>query len=151
METKTYTIEIAAPVRTVWHRMLDDVPYRVWASEFQPGSHFVGSWDLGRDIRFLGPDQDGDEGGLVGRIVENVPYERVSIQYLGLVERGQDDTTSDLASELAGTRETYAFAEADGATTLTVQADLLDDWAADMDAAWPKALGALKALAERDD
>ena len=151
METKTYTIEIAAPVRVVWHRMLDDVPYRAWTGEFQPGSHYEGSWELGSDIRFLGPDQDGDEGGLVGRIVESVPYERVSIEYLGFVADGQDDTTSDLAREFAGACETYTFAETDGATTLTVQADMLDDWAADMDAAWPKALAALKALAEREN
>jgi hypothetical protein len=150
METKTYSIDILAPARVVWHRMLDDVPYRAWTGEFQPGSHYVGNWELGSDIRFLGPDQDGDEGGLLGRIVESVPYERVSIEYRGLVARGQDDTTSDLALELAGTRETYTFAESDGATTLTVRAELLDDWAADMDAAWPKALATLKSLAERE-
>jgi Activator of Hsp90 ATPase homolog 1-like protein len=150
METKTYTIEIAAPVRVVWRRMLDDVPYRAWTSEFQPGSHYVGSWELGSDIRFLGPDEDGDEGGLVARVVESLPYERVSIEYLGFVADGQDDTTSDLAREFAGARETYAFTETDGTTTLTVRADMLDDWAADMDAAWLKALAALKALAERE-
>ncbi len=150
METKTYIVGIAAPARTVWHRMLDDVPYRTWTSEFQPGSHYVGSWERGSDIRFLGPGQDGDEGGLFGRIAESVPYERVSIEYLGFVSGGQDDTTSDLAREFAGARETYIFEESDGTTTLTVQADMLDDWAADMDAAWPKALAALKALAERE-
>jgi hypothetical protein len=150
METKTYSIDIAAPARIVWHRMLDDVPYRAWTSEFQPGSHYAGSWELGRDIRFLGPDGDGDESGLLGRIAENVPDERVSIEYLGFVNRGQDDTTSDLARQIAGNRETYTFAESDGATTLTVQVDLPDEWVADMDAAWPKALAVLKGLAERE-
>ena len=150
MESRTYSVEIAAPARIVWHRMLDDVPYRVWAGEFYPGSHYTGGWDLGSDIRFLGPDDQGDESGLLGRIAENVPYERVSIEYLGVVYKGQDDLTSDAARQVAGTRETYTFVQRDATTAVTVQTVVPDEWAADMDAGWAKALAALKALAERE-
>ena len=153
METLTFEIEIVAPVQTVWSTMLDEDTYRQWTSTFHEGSYYTGGWEKGDTIRFLGPaDDDGDEdGGMLGTITESRPNEFVRIEYSGLVENGVDDTTSDTARQIAGTHESYAFSENNGVTTVTVELEVLDDWAAMFRDIWPGSLDRLRDLAERAD
>lgn len=150
MKTLHFSTIIAAPKEKVWHTMLDDAPYREWTSAFNPGSYYRGDWSKGSKILFLGPDpQTGSEGGIVSRIAENRPYEFVSIQHLGLVRDGVEDTTSEAARRWAPAYENYSFHEQDGATEVRVDLDVLDDHAAMFEAMWPPALARLKELAER--
>lgn len=150
MKTLHFSTMIAAPKEKVWHAMLDDAPYREWTSAFNPGSYYRGDWSKGSKILFLGPDpQTGSEGGIVSRIAENRPYEFVSIQHLGLVRDGVEDTTSEAARRWAPAYENYSFHEQDGATEVRVDLDVLDDHAAMFEAMWPPALARLKELAER--
>lgn len=150
MKTLHFSTIIAAPKEKVWHTMLDDAPYREWTSAFNPGSYYRGDWSEGSKILFLGPDpQTGSEGGIVSRIAENRPYEFVSIQHLGLVRDGVEDTTSEAARRWAPAYENYSFHEQDGATEVRVDLDVLDDHAAMFEAMWPPALARLKELAER--
>jgi uncharacterized protein YndB with AHSA1/START domain len=147
MKKLHYSIVIDAPKQTVWHTMLDDKPYRDWSAAFSPGSHYVGSWEKGRKIQFLGPDENGKLGGMTSEIAENRPYEFVSIHHLGMVSDGVEDTQSEKVKEWAG-YENYTFQEQDGKTTLLVDVDTADDFAEMMNDLWPKALGRLKELAE---
>lgn len=144
------SIFIGAPVKKVWDTMLQDVTYRDWTSAFNPGSYYVGSWEKGADIRFLGPSPDGTggEGGMVSRIADNKPYEYISIEHLGFIMNGKEDFTSDMVKAWKGAHENYTFTEKDGGTQLDIELDTSDSEKDMMEAMWKKALPRLKELAE---
>lgn len=130
--------------------MFEDSTYREWTKAFNPGSYYKGSWEEGSKILFLGPDpKTGVEGGMVSRIKENRPYEFLSIEHLGIVVNGVEDTTSEEAKKWAPAYENYTFNEKDGGTEILVELDLDEehkDMFADM---WPRALEKLKELSEK--
>lgn len=128
--------------------MLGDETYRQWTDVFNPGSYYEGSWDKGSEIRFIGSDDTGASGGMLGTIVENRPNEFVSIEYSGMIIEGVPDTTSDAAKTVVGTHENYSFSEEDGVTTVTVEMDSDDEYAAMFEESWPVALDKLKELSE---
>lgn len=149
MKTLHFSITINAPRKNVWHTMLDDAPYRDWTSAFSPGSFYRGDWSEGSKILFLGPDPEtGAEGGMVSRIAENRLYEFISVEHLGVVQDGVEDTTSELARAWAPAYENYTFLERDGVTEVQVDIDVTDDHASMFDQMWPRALSRLKELAE---
>ncbi|WP_213813679.1 SRPBCC domain-containing protein [Glaciihabitans sp. dw_435] len=148
MKTLHFSIDIAAPVNIVWSTMLDDETYRVWTGAFHEGSRFDGDWNVGSTIRFVGPNDDGTESGLIATVVENRPHEFVSLEYAGQVDRGADDLMSDFARSIAGTHENYSFSESGGTTTLTVDLETDEDYAGMFEDMWPKALDKLKDVAE---
>ena len=148
MEKLRYSVKINAPAQTVWSTMLDDASYREWTSVFHIGSYYEGAWDKGAEIRFLGPDDDGKLGGMIATVEENRPHEFVSVRYTGQIVDGAEDTTSDAAKSFIGAHESYAFSEADGATTVDVELDSEEEFAAEFNAAWPLALARLKEITE---
>lgn len=148
MEKLNYTVNINAPVQTVWATMLDDATYREWTGEFYEGSYFEGDWNQGSEIRFLGPDEKGSLGGMIATVEESRPHEYVSLRYVGQISDGRDDTSSDAAKELIGTHERYSFSEADGVTTVDVELDSQDEYVDMFNQAWPAALTKLKEITE---
>jgi len=149
MKKLTYTVKITAPVRVVWETMLEDETYRDWASAFHDGSFFEGGWERGDSIRFLGPNDDGTLGGLLGVIERNDPRSFVSVRYLGQVDRGVDDLDSELAQSIAGSHENYSFSEEGGVTTVLVELDSDEQFVEMFDEMWPLALARLKEIAEQ--
>ncbi len=145
METLRFTSLIAADRKKVWDTMLNDDTYRLWTAEFQEGSYFVGSWEKGARIRFLGP---GGSGGMTSMIAENRPYEYVSIKHLGIVKDGVDDTESAEAKGWAPAFENYTFTQSGASTALAVEVDLPPPYVDFMKEAWVKALDKLKSLCE---
>jgi len=130
--------------------MLDDKPYREWTAAFNPGSYYKGDWSKGSKILFLGPDpKTGEEGGMVSRIAENKPYEFISIEHLGIVKNGVEDTTSEEARKWAPAFENYTFKEKGGATEVLVEIDIEDENKKMFEEMWPKALQKLKEIAEK--
>ena len=149
MEKLKFEVDIHAPAQTVWTTMLDDATYREWTSAFnENGSYFEGEWTRGSEIRFLGPDDKGAVGGMIATVEESRPHEFISLRYLGQIVRGVEDRTSDAAKEFIGAHENYSFTEASGVTTLKVEVDSNDEFAAMFNEAWPVALAKLKDLAE---
>jgi hypothetical protein len=145
-----FSITIDAPKAKVWSTMLEDATYRVWTEAFSPGSHYVGDWSQGSKILFLGPDPNtGKLGGMVSRIAENRLHEYISIEHLGLVSDGVEDTTSEEVKLWAGSHENYTFKEALGATEVVVDMDITDEFKEMFEGMWPKALLKLKELAEK--
>ncbi len=129
--------------------MLDDATYRDWTSAFHAGSHYVGDWSKGSKILFLGPNSDGPgEGGMVSRIAENTPYEFISIEHLGIIKNGVEDTTSEAAKKWAPAFENYTFNEVDGGTEVRIDMDMEDEHAALFETMWGDALKRLKAITE---
>lgn len=148
MQKSRYSVKINGPAQAVWSTMLDDASYREWTSVFHNGSYYEGGWDKGAEIRFLGPDDDGKLGGMIATVEENRPHEFISLRYTGQIIDGAEDTTSDAAKAFIGAHESYAFREADGATTVDVELDSEDEFVAEFNAAWPLALARLKEITE---
>jgi hypothetical protein len=150
MEKLHFSIVINASREKVWHAMLDDEPYREWTTVFNQGSYYEGSWERGSKILFLGPDpRTGKIGGMVSRIADSRPYEFVSIEHLGLVENGVEDTESEEAKKWAPSYENYTFKEVDGGTEVLVDVDSEESMAEEFSKLWPAALEKLKTIAER--
>lgn len=139
---------IAAPVEIVYSRMLDEQYYRVWTAPFNPSSHYIGSWDKGSKILFIGTDKDGTKGGMVSRIKENIPNQFVSIEHLGVLQGDQEITSGPEVEGWAGALENYTFIKQDGRTLLQVEMDANEEFKAYFEETWPKAFEALKVVCE---
>ena len=145
-----FAILVDAPKQKVWHTMLDDRTYREWTQAFNPGSYYKGDWNKGSKILFLGPDPEtGKEGGMVSRIAESKRYEFVSIEHLGILQDGKEDTTSETARKWTPAFENYTFKERDGATEVLVDVDVEDEHVEPFQQMWANALQKLKELAEK--
>lgn len=140
-----YSVDIAAPVQKVWETMFTQETYRDWTTAFSPGSRYVGSWDQGAKIRFLGA---GDDEGMLSEIAENRKHEFVSIRHLGMLVGGKEDYDSPAVRAWAGAYENYTFQPIPGGTRLVIDQDMQADYVQFMNEAWPKALARLKALSE---
>lgn len=145
-----FSIDINAPKKKVWDTMLQDSTYRLWTSAFNPkGSWFEGDWSKGSAIRFIGPDENGKLSGMVSRIKDNRPHEYVSIEHLGVIHDGKEDTTSDAVKQWTPAFENYTLTEANGVTKVHVDMDTNEEYRQMFEEMWPKALQKLKDLAER--
>ncbi len=142
----TFSTTINAPVDRVWRTMLEDATYREWTSVFAEGSAYEGSWEPGAKIRFTAPGGD----GMVAEIAEHRPREYVSIRHLGMMQGGQEDTTSAAVRSWAPIYENYRFREVPGGTEVVVEMDSLPAFDQQMRELWPKALARLKEVAERE-
>lgn len=145
------SIQIQAPREKVWETMLGDKTYRQWTTAFNEGSYYVGNWEEGSEIRFLGPDPEDKEkeGGMFSRVKENRQHEFISIEHLGIIKNGVVDTTSDEVKQWTPSFENYTFRDKDGGTEVSVDMDVHDDYKAMFEDMWPKALLRLKELAEK--
>lgn len=87
---------------------------------------------------------------MVSRIAENKPYEFISIEHLGIVFNGVEDTTSDEARKWAPAYENYSFKENDGATEVLVDIDVDETEKEAFNMMWLEALQKLKEIAEKE-
>jgi uncharacterized protein YndB with AHSA1/START domain len=143
-----FEIKINAGAEKVYTTMLEKEHYDEWTAEFNPTSHYEGSWEKGAKIIFIGTDQDGKSGGMVSRIKENIPNKFVSIEHLGLLQDGKEITSGDEVEGWAGALENYRFNESNGVTTLIVDVDSNKEFKAYFEETWPKALKKLKSICE---
>ena len=144
MRKLTFSTTIDAPAELVWRAMLEDATYREWTSAFHEGSYAVTDWQEGSKALFLTPEGD----GMVSRIAVHRPNEFLSIEHLGEVKNGVEETDSDAAKEWAGAHEDYSLRKIDGGVTLTVEMDVTDKYRTYFEETWPKALGKLKQICE---
>ncbi|HRN26378.1 MAG: SRPBCC domain-containing protein [Ignavibacteriaceae bacterium] len=148
MEKLKFSTIINASTEKVWDTMLEDKTYRIWTEEFSPGSHYIGNWNQGSKILFLGPSNDGKLAGMVSRIKENKLHKYISIEHLGEVYDGVEDTTSDRVKIWAGALENYTFIDKNGKTELVVDLDINEEFKEMFEDTWPKALQKLKSICE---
>ncbi len=144
MNQLNFTITIQAPKERIWESMLDPKHFRDWTTAFMPGSHYVGSWEEGASIFFLGPDG----AGMASKIEVNRPHEEISIKHIGIVVDGLADTESEEAKKWTPSYERYFFEETDGATVLKVEQEVVEECEAMFQESWPQALARLKAICE---
>lgn len=148
MELLHFQIIINAPVKKVYKTMLDEETYREWTAEFNPTSHYKGSWKKGSKILFIGLDKDGIQEGLVSKIKENIANAYVSIEHLGLIKGEEEVTSGTLVEPWAGMLENYTFKEINGATLLEVDMDSNEEFKSYFIETWPRALNKLKFMCE---
>ena len=152
MKNLQFKIKITAPVTKVYDFMLgisSKSTYEQWVSTFNPTSRYDGSWDKGNKILFVGVDENGEKGGMVSRIVENISNQFVSIQHYGLLQAGKEITEGPEVEKWANGFENYTFEENDGTTTVTVDLDTNEDFLDYMNETYPKALDKLKEICEK--
>ena len=149
MQKLKFSIEINATKEKVWNTMLEDKTYRIWTEAFSKGSHYIGDWSKGSKILFLGPNENGEMGGMVSRIKENKKYEFISIEHIGMVQDGKEDTTSEAIKDWAGALENYTFKDKSGTTEILVEMDSNEEYAEMFEGMWPNALQKLKEISEK--
>ena len=151
MEKLQFKVNINAPATKVYDVMLgisNKSTYEQWTFLFNPTSTYEGSWDKGSKILFIGVDENGDKGGMVSRIAENIPNRFVSIQHYGLLNANEEITEGPDVEKWANGFENYSLVENNGATTVTVDLDTTEDFIDYMNESYPKALDKLKELCE---
>ncbi len=150
MQKLNFSITINTPKEKVWNTMLEDATYRLWTTPFSEGSYYKGDWSKGSKIIFLGPNPEtGKEGGMVSKIAENKLNEYISIEHLGIINDGVEDTTSEEVKKWTPAFENYTFKDLKGKTELLVDMDINDEYKEMFEGMWPKALQVLKEIAEK--
>ena len=152
MKTLQFKVSINAPADKVYDLMLginSKSTYEQWTSLFNPTSTYEGRWDKGSKMLFIGVDENGEKGGMVSRIAENVPKRFVSIQHYGLYKADKEITEGPEVEKWANGFENYTFEENNGTTTVTVDLDTNEDFMDYMNQTYPKALDKLKELCEK--
>ena len=154
MEKLQFKVSINAPVAKIYDVMLgisSKSTYEQWTFLFNPTSTYEGSWATGSKMLFVGVDEKGDKGGMVSKIVENIPNQFVSIQHYGLVNGDEEVTEGPDVEKWANGFENYTFEENAGSTTVTVDLDTTEDFVSYMNESYPKALEKLKEICENSD
>jgi hypothetical protein len=149
IESLHYEIKINTDPNKVYLTMIGDDTYKQWTSVFNPSSDFRGSWEKGSKILFVGCDAEGNEGGMVSRIKDNIKGKFISIEHIGELNGTEEITTGANVEVWAGSLENYSFEVDDNQTHLKV--DLLGGVTAYADffnTTWPKALEKLKEICE---
>lgn len=144
MEKLKFKTLIDAAPEKIWHVLWDDATYRQWTKAFAEGSYADTDWQQGSKVLFL----DGTGQGMVSRIAENRPNEYMSIEHLGEVKDGVEDTTSERVKGWAGAHENYTLKKVNGKTELSVDMDITDEFKDMFAKIWPKALENVKNLSE---
>ena len=141
MQKLQFKVSITAPVAKIYDIMLgisNKSTYEQWTALFNPTSTYEGSWEKGSKMLFVGVDEKGEKGGMVSKIVDNIPDKFVSIQHYGLVMGDKEITEGPEVEKWANGFENYHFDETNGTTTVTVELDSTEEFLNYMNEAYPK-------------
>ncbi|QBO59134.1 SRPBCC family protein [Chryseobacterium salivictor] len=140
MKKLEFTIEISASREKVWDALWSDQNYRKWTAVFIPGSYYEGELLEGNDIRFLSPGQH----GLFAVVEKVIPFQSMHFLHFGLVLDGisQGKTFSENSIEY------YDLYETEQGTKLTVNIHTEEEYVTYFSNSFPRALNAVKELAE---
>jgi uncharacterized protein YndB with AHSA1/START domain len=148
LENLHFEIVIEASKDKVYCTMLDEKQYAAWTAEFNPTSCFKGSWERGSKMLFVGTDNQGNVGGMVSRIKENIPNLFLSIEHYGIVQGDKEIISGPEVESWAGSLENYTFTEENGKTLLSIDMDSNQEFKSYFEEMWPKALKKLKEICE---
>ncbi len=152
MKKLQFKVSINAPASQAYDFMLginNKSTYEQWTSAFNPTSSYEGTWDKGTKMLFVGVDENGQKGGIVSKVAENIAHRFVSVQHYGLVQADKEITEGSEVEKWANGFENYTFEENNGTTTVTVDLDTTEDFVEYMKENYPKALEKLKELCEK--
>jgi len=149
MKELIHKVTINAPVEKVYSIMLDPIGFSQWTKIFSPGSVYRGEWSEGSIITFYESEENIDSAGLICRIIENIIYSKVSMEYFGLIHESETYYNGDMVDRLLGYGERYVFHKKEDATLVEVQTDALDEWIEFFEKKYPIALRELKEICEQ--
>ncbi len=148
MERIHFTVNINAPKEKVWDVLWTKGNYEAWTAAFAEGSTAITDWQQGSKVLFV----DGATGnGMVSRIEEKRDNEYMSFTHLGEIKDGVEDTTSEKVKAWNGAKENYTLTENNHVTTLDVEQDISAEYKDYFLTTWPKAMQAIKTMAEQND
>lgn len=152
MKKIKFSVTIHAPAGKVFDVMLglsNKSTYEQWAALFNPTSTFIGSWDKGSKILFVGTDENGEKGGMIAEIEDNILNQFISIRHFGLLKGEEEILDGPDVEKWANGYENYTFEDMNGVTTVTVELDSSEDFVDYMNEVYPKALNKLKEICEK--
>lgn len=152
MKKIQFTVSINAPAKEVYDVMLgisNKSTYEQWTALFNPTSTYEGSWNKGSKMLFVGTDDQGNKGGMVSEIADNIPGRFVSIRHYGMLQGNAEITDGPDVAKWANGFENYTFEENNGVTRVTVDLDTAEDYEDYMNQHYPKALDTLKEICEQ--
>jgi uncharacterized protein YndB with AHSA1/START domain len=144
-----FEITIYSRPEKVFNTMIDPKHYMEWTVPFSPDSHFRGTWEKGAKLRFMGEDEEGNLGGMLTLVRENIPNKYLELEHIGIIEFGQEITSGPDVDEWKGAREKYTFTEQNGKTLLSIDLDSTTEHESYFSEVWPKALKRLKTICEK--
>jgi hypothetical protein len=151
MKRVQFIVKINAPANKVYDLMLGiskKLTYEQWTALFNPTSSYEGNWNKGSKMLFVGTDENGEKGGMVSEIMENIPNQFISIRHYGLVKANEEITEGPEVEKWANGFENYTFEENNETTTVKVDLDTTEDFLDYMNETYPKALEKLKEICE---
>jgi len=143
---------IEADVAKVYRTLLglDDIAtYEEWTKPFNPTSTFKGNWELDTKIYFTGQDENGEVGGMVSKVVKNVPNEVVAVQHIGILKGEEEILEGPEVDSWKGGIEEYRFSSFNGGTMVKVITDAVEGYESFFETTWPKSLRILKGICEK--
>jgi hypothetical protein len=141
------SIEIEHNKEKIWAILLDDATYRVWAEAFCEGSYFEGNVEVGNDVFFL--DLEGT--GLKCKVKEYETAKKVSYEGVCAIVDDEEAPQEPETKKWKGLQETWSVSSQGKKTTLTIQAEVPDEYYESMTKMWKKALKSIKELCEEDN
>ena len=146
MKTLEFKVDIKASAKKVWDTMLTPESYKEWVHVSWPNSFYVGTWDEGKDVKFLSSSGE----GTLATLTKVKPYELLEAKHVAvLLKDGSEDRESKVAESWVGTTETYRFSEKNGNTELKITIKTSPDWEQMFSKGWPNALKKLKEMSEK--
>lgn len=142
MQKMQFTTTIKAPSETVWNTLWDDKAFRDWGNIIDEGQYMVGEVKEGNEVQFISASGYG-----VTSLIEKLDLHKF-VQFRQMADT-KDSGEQQREKEWTGGTETYALAENDGVTTLTVEIDVPNGLEEIFKDRFPKALERIKVLAEK--
>lgn len=139
MKALHFSTSINAPKEKVWDALWQDENYRRWTAIFYEGSYAESDWNEGSKILFLGPNGD----GMSSMIEKKIPNKQMTFKHLGELKNGIEES-----KDWVDARESYFLNEKDGGTELKVELDAVGEFEQYFRDTFPKALEAVKQIAE---
>lgn len=152
MEKIQFKVNINALADKVYDIMLgisNKATYEQWTALFNPTSTYEGNWNKGSKILFIGFDENGNKGGMVSEVFDNISNRFISIRHYGILKENEEITEGPEVAKWANGFENYTFEENNGITTVTVDLDVTEDFLDYMNQTYPKALRKLKEICEQ--
>jgi len=147
MEDLSFNISINASPEKVWNTLFTDANYPKWTAAFCSGSHAITDWQEGSKALFL----DDKGRGMHGILEKVIPNEYMRIKGVGEVKDGQEVYDNEGIQACSGI-ESYKLTPNGNSTNLHIElsgADFPDEMLGFFNEVWPKALDAVKEIAEQ--
>jgi len=136
-----FSINIQAPLTTIWQALWNDEAYRYWVAIFAEGSYAVtDQWKEGSRVLFLAPDKS----GIFSTIKTHIPNQVMEFEHMGEVVDGKELEGIEHDKPWRGSNEKYTLIEHKDYVTLQVDIDVLNEHVDFMQDRFPQALERIK-------